>query len=265
MWHGSPYLGCFSPRCHHGWHPHPRRPLHGKISCFFLQMVSKRKHRGSDASECASCLKADVFGRYFGKNGSCLLFTLSTADALPNSIIACSRTLSPGVACRASTHQPQLKAGVLCPAPLFSPHSTSQTTSRKKKKSLWVSPLYFVISAPRFLILLYLAVVFMLTRSLHANKQHGVATESHWGQVGGLLGQRGDVVLDIGSALDREELGSWRSSPEKQQHATDCLHNTCTALGVMANICLHQSKEARPRHHHEFQAAEPEKRFDQSL
>lgn len=65
------------------------------------------------------------------------LFTCSTNISLPNSIIACSRTLSPGIACCAATHLLQLKARVPFPAPLFSPHSTSQTAERGKKVSLF--------------------------------------------------------------------------------------------------------------------------------
>lgn len=70
----------------------------------------------------------------------------------------------------------------------------------------------------------------MLARSLHANEQHAVVAESHRGEVGRLLGRRGDVVLDIGSAFDREELGSRRGPPEEHQRATDCLHITCTTF-----------------------------------
>lgn len=69
-----------------------------------------------------------------------------------------------------------------------------------------------------------LAVVFVFAGSTHADEQHGVVVESHVREVGCFLGRGGDVVLDTGSAFYREELGSWRGSPEKQRHAMDCLY-----------------------------------------
>lgn len=68
-------------------------------------------------------------------------------------------------------------------------------------------------------VLLYLAIIFMLTGMVPADEQDWVFTERDGREVGCVPRSGADAVLNIGSAFHGEELGGGRGTPENQTKA----------------------------------------------
>lgn len=68
-------------------------------------------------------------------------------------------------------------------------------------------------------VLLYLAIIFMLTGMVPADEQDWVFSERDGREVGCVPRSGADAVLNIGSAFHGEELGGGRGTPENQTKA----------------------------------------------
>lgn len=69
-------------------------------------------------------------------------------------------------------------------------------------------------------VLLYLAIIFMLTGMVPADEQDWVFSERDGREVGCVPRSGADAVLNIGSAFHGEELGGGRGTPENQKKST---------------------------------------------
>lgn len=65
--------------------------------------------------------------------------------------------------------------------------------------------------------LLYLAIVFMLAGTAHADEQQWVSIQWEWWEVGRLMGRGVDTVMNIWGALHGEERRAGWGTPENQQ------------------------------------------------
>lgn len=69
-------------------------------------------------------------------------------------------------------------------------------------------------------VLLYLAIIFMLTGMVPADEQDWVFSERDGREAGCVPRSGADAVLNIGSAFHGEELGGGRGTPENQKKST---------------------------------------------
>lgn len=69
-------------------------------------------------------------------------------------------------------------------------------------------------------VLLYPAIIFILTGRAHADEQYWISGERRGREVARLWAWRADTVMNIGGALHREELGVRRGTPEHNRNST---------------------------------------------